>query len=263
MTELGPALGRFCFLAVCTLILVFLVVPTILVIPMSFSNTSYLTFPPRGLTLRWYNEYLRNRDWLNATFFSLKIGALTTLCATIVGTLAAVAIVRGKVPGRKLIDGLVIAPLIVPHIILAVSIYQLFAGWRLNGSTAGFVLAHTVLATPYVIILVSAALRRIDPALDMAASNLGASPLRIFFTVILPLIRPALGAAMVFAFLSSFDEATVSFFISGIENKTITKKLFEDLDFSLSPLLAAVSTIFVIVTVGLTAGSRLFGRRTA
>jgi mannopine transport system permease protein len=239
--------------AICVVVLAFLILPTLLVLPMSFSEASYLRFPPSGISLRWYQAYLTDTEWIAATLFSLKIALLTTLAATALGTMAALALARGDLPGREMINALMLAPLVVPHIVLAIAIYLQFAPLRLNGTTFGFVAAHTALAAPYVVIIVSAALSRVDPALEMAALNLGASRLRAFGEVTMPLVAPAIFAGAVFAFLASFDETIVSFFISGVENKTLTRKLFEDIDFNLSPIIAAVSTVIVVVTVAVMA----------
>ena len=241
------------FVAICVVVLAFLILPTLLVLPMSFSETSYLRFPPSGFSLRWYQAYLTDPEWIAATLFSLKIALLTTLAATALGTMAALALARGDLPGREMINALMLAPLVVPHIVLAIAIYLQFAPLRLNGTTFGFVAAHTALAAPYVVIIVSAALSRVDPALEMAALNLGASRLRAFGEVTMPLVAPAIFAGAVFAFLASFDETIVSFFISGVENKTLTRKLFEDIDFNLSPIIAAVSTVIVVITVAVMA----------
>jgi mannopine transport system permease protein len=252
MTSTRPARGgRWGFALLCALILGFMILPTLLVVPMSFSSTSYLRFPPSGLSLRWYEAYLSDPDWINATLFSLKIAALTTLASVVVGTMAAVALARGSLPGPEAINALVLAPLVVPHIVVAIAVYLQFAPLHLTGTTLGFALIHTALSVPYVVVIVSAALNRIDFSLEMAALSLGASRLRTFIEVTMPLIAPAMAAGAVFAFLGSFDETIVSFFISGVENKTLTRKLFEDIDFNLSPIIAAVSTIIVVATVAL------------
>ncbi|MBW3096268.1 ABC transporter permease [Pseudohoeflea coraliihabitans] len=176
---------------------------------------------------------------------------MSTISSVIIGTMAAIALVRGNVPGKELINVLLLAPLIVPHIIVAIAVYLQFAPLRLTGTTFGFVLIQTALAVPYTVVIVSAALSRLDFSLEMAALNLGASRLRSFVEVTMPLISPAMIGAGVFSFLASFDETIVAFFISGVENKTVTRKLFEDIDFSLSPVIAAVSVIFIALTVGL------------
>jgi mannopine transport system permease protein len=250
----APSLGRWCLNGFVGLILIFLLLPTLLVIPMSLGEASYIQFPPQGLTLKWYQAYFGDRDWMSATWFSLRIALATTIAATVVGTLASFAIVRGKLPGARAIQALTLAPLIVPHIVLAVALYLVFAPIGLTGNFAGFAIAHTMLSVPYVVLTVTAALQRIDPSLELAALNCGASRAQAFLHVVLPNIAPGVGAGAVFAFLASFDEATVAFFISGVEGKTITRKLFEDIDYNLTPVIAAASTVMVVLSLVLMGG---------
>ncbi|MCA1366817.1 ABC transporter permease [Bradyrhizobium sp. BRP14] len=236
----GAALGGILF---------FLLLPTLIVIPMSLSETNYIEFPPRGLTLKWYSAYLNDPDWMAATWFSLRIALATTATATITGTMAALAIVRGCLPFRTTLQALALSPMIVPHIVLGVALYLTFSPLQLTGSFLGFLVAHTVLAIPYVIITVTASLQRFDPTLELAALNCGANRLQAFFLVVLPNIAPGVAAAAVFAFLASFDEATVAFFISDVGGKSIGRKMFEDIDFNLTPVIAAVSTVLVATSL--------------
>ena len=242
-------LGRVLLGVLLAAILFVLVLPTLIVVPVSFGTADYIEFPPSGLTLRWYAEYFSDPDWIAATLFSLRIAVATSLAATVVGTLTAIALVRGNVPGKAVIQGLALSPLIVPHIIIAIALYLVFAPLHLTGNFFGFLVAHTMLAVPFVVITVTAALQRFDVSLELAALNCGASRTRAFFSIVLPNIAPGVAAGAVFAFISSFDEATVSFFISGIEGKTITRKLFEDIDFDLTPVIAVVSTVLVAVSL--------------
>jgi mannopine transport system permease protein len=230
-------------------ILFFLVLPTLVIIPISLSTAEYIEFPPRDLTLRWYREYLGDPEWMAATWFSLRIALATTVAATIIGTLAAIGLVRGSLPGKAALQALSVAPMVVPHIVFGVALYLIFAPLRLTGNFYGFLIAHTVLAVPYVVVTVMAALQRFDFTLELAALSCGASRLRAFFSIILPNIAPAVAIAGVFAFLSSFDEATVAFFISDTGGKSISRKMFEDIDFNLTPVIAAVSTILVGVSL--------------
>jgi mannopine transport system permease protein len=181
--------------------------------------------------------------------FSLQIALITTAISAVVGTMASYALVRGNVPWQDTLTAFVLAPLIVPHVIVAIAVYFQFAPLGLVGSRLGFVLIHSALAVPYVVLVVTAALQRVPPSYEMAGLNLGASRLKCFQRITLPLIAPAIAAGAIFAFLASFDETVVSFFISGVEHKTITRKLMEDIEFNLSPLIAAASTIFVVATV--------------
>lgn len=249
-----PGLGRSLLNGFAGSVLVFLLLPTLIVIPMSLGEASYIQFPPKGLTLEWYKLYFSDHDWMAATWFSVKIALASTIGATVIGTLASFALVRGNLPGARALQALTLAPLVVPHIVLAVALYLVFAPIGLTGNFVGFAIAHTMLSVPYVMLTVSAALQRFDPALELAALNCGASRAQAFWHVVLPDIAPGVAAGAVFAFLASFDEATVAFFISGIEGKTITRKLFEDIDYNLTPVIAAVSTVMVVVSLVLMGG---------
>jgi mannopine transport system permease protein len=240
-----------CYVAICVAILLFLIVPTLLVIPMSFGTAEFLQFPPRGFSLRWYAAYLTDDAWLSATWFSVKVALLTAASATVIGNMAAIALVRGKSRYLTSINAILLMPLIVPHIVVAIASYLQFASLDLAGTTGAFVLIHTCLATPYVVIIVSAALQRIDTSYEMAAQGLGASRWRVFSTITAPLAMPAVLAGATFSFLASFDETVVAMFLSGVQNQTLTRKIMEEIDFSLSPIIAAVSTIFIFVTIGI------------
>lgn len=250
-------IGMIFGITIVGLLLFFLVLPTLLVIPMSLGTAEYLEFPPKGLTLKWYVAFFSDADWMAASWFSLRIALATTLSATVVGTLAAIALVRGDLPGKALLQALTLSPLIVPHIVIAVAVFLLFAPLKLTGNFFGFVIAHTMLAVPYVVITVTAALQRFDATLELAALNCGASRLRAFFEVVLPDIAPGVAAGAVFAFMASCDEATVAFFISGIEGKTLPRKMFEDIDFNLTPVIAAASTVLVVVSLAVLGGLHL------
>nr|WP_246506375.1 ABC transporter permease [Mesorhizobium silamurunense] len=247
-------------------VLFFLVLPTLLIVPMSLSQTDYLQFPPRGLTLDWYGRFFGDPDWMAATWFSFKIAIATTLSATVVGTMTALALVRGNLPFKNTVLAISLGPMIVPHIVLGVALYLVFSPLQLTGSFTGFLVAHTVLAVPYVVITVSASLQRFDPTLELAALSCGANRVRAFFRIVLPNIAPGIFAASVFAFLASFDEATVAFFISDISGKSIGRKMFEDIDFNLTPVIAAASTTFVglsllLMALAHTVGQPSDGRR--
>lgn len=243
------SIGQLVFGGVVLLILVFLVLPTLVVVPISLSAAPYMQFPPTEFSLRWYAEYFTDKDWMAATLFSTRIALSTTFAATIVGTLTAIALVRGNLPGKAIVLGLALGPLLLPHIVIAIALYLFFAPLKLTGNFFGFLLAHTMLAVPYVVICVSASLQRFDTTLELAALSCGANRRQAFFTVVLPNILPGIFAGGIFAFVSSFDEATVAFFISGIDGKTITRKLFEDIDFNLTPVIAVVATLLVSISL--------------
>ncbi|POO49811.1 ABC transporter permease [Agrobacterium rosae] len=243
-------------LLVCA-IMIFLILPTFLVIPMSLNESSYLAFPPQGLTWKWYAAYFSDPDWMAATAFSLQIALATSLVATVTGTMAALALAKSKLPFKGFLQSLALGPMIVPHVVLGVALYLVFSPWRMTGTLSGFVIAHTVLAIPYVMIVVGAAVQKFDSSLELAALNCGANRVQAFFLVMLPSIGPSIASASVFAFLASFDDATVSFFISDIGGKSIGRKMFEDIDFNLTPVIAAASTVLVAISLALMTGAQL------
>ena len=227
----------------------FLLLPTVLIVPMSFGPDRYLRFPPDGFTLHWYAQYFTDQDWIDSTVFSLEVAVLTALVATVVGTLVSLALVRGRLPGRSVIELLVMGPVIVPNIALAIAMFLVFDRLRLVGTIFGFVAAHTALAMPFVVFTVLAALYRFDADLELAALSCGASRIAAFRHVTLPLIAPGVVSAAVFAFIISFDEPVISFFISDLDRKSLPRKMFEDIDFNISPTLAAVATMLSALTV--------------
>lgn len=253
--------GRAVLGAAAYAVTIFLLLPTLVIAPMSVGPERYLRFPPNGFSLRWYAAYFADADWINATLFSLEAGVIATLASTVIGTMLALALVRGRLPGKGLIELLVIGPVIVPHIALAVAMFLVFEQLRLTGTLLGFAMAHTILALPFVVFTVLAALYRFDADLERAALSCGAGPLRTFRHVTLPLIAPGVVSAALFAFIISFDEAVVSFFISNLDRKTLPRKMFEDIDYNISPTLAAVATMLTLLTVAALVGSHLVKSR--
>jgi ABC-type spermidine/putrescine transport system permease subunit II len=228
-------------------VLAFLVVPSVIVVGMSFSGGRFLEFPPRVLSLRWYQAYWTDRAWVEATVRSLEIAVLVTVLAVVIGTLASVAVAGRGVRGRSVLRALIVSPLIVPSIVLALGIYSVYAPWRLTGTMAGLVAAHTVLALPFVLLNVTAVLYKVDVNLERAARISGAGPVRAFVLIILPMIWPGIASGSIFAFLTSFDEIVIAMFIAG-SAPTLPKVMFEGIQFELNPVVAAVSTQLIVLS---------------
>jgi putative spermidine/putrescine transport system permease protein len=235
--------------AITGLNVVFLVSPSLIVIPVSFSSAEILSFPPPGFSLRWYETFFGRRDWLAATRNSFAVAALTTLLATILGTMVAVGVSRTRFPLRNAVIALFLTPMVIPVIVTAVSVYGLYARLGLIGTRQGLVLAHTILALPFVIINVSAVLQGMDWRLEQAARSLGATPLRAFFLVTLPIISPGVLAGALFAFITSFDELIVALFISGTDAVTLPVRMWSGIRFEFNPTVAAVSTLLIALTI--------------
>lgn len=231
------------------LILFFLILPTLVIIPMSLSTTAHLQFPPQGMTLDWYRVFFSDREWMSAVWFSLRIALATCAAATVVGTMTALVLVRGDLPLKGILRAVSLGPMIIPHIVLGVALYLVFSPMRLTGTLTGFLIAHTVLAVPFVIITVSASLQQLDPSLELAAQNCGANRIQSFFFITLPNIAPGIASGLIFSFLASFDEATVAFFISDVGGTSIGRKMFEDIDFNLTPVIAAASAVTVVFSL--------------
>ena len=241
--------GRLWLLAAVYAVLTFLLLPTAIILPISFGEQRYLQFPPTGFTLAWYREFLLEPRWQQATLLSLKVAALVTVTATMLGTLAALALVRGRPQCRALLNVLVLSPLIVPNIVVAIALFFFLARIGLTGTITGFVLAHTILALPFVILTVSASLHQLDSDLELAALGLGASRFQTFHHVTLPLIMPGLISGAVFAFITSFDEPVISFFISTAGQTTLPRRMFEDIDQNITPVLAAAAVVVTSVSI--------------
>ncbi|MFT3852741.1 MAG: ABC transporter permease subunit [Ilumatobacteraceae bacterium] len=230
-------------------VLLFLLLPLLVVVLVSFTNVTYLRFPPPGWSLRWYREVFRDPVWVDAALLSLRIALGTTVITTLIGTMAAFGLERGRRRGRSaFLRALFILPIIVPSILIGASLFDLESRLRISGTTLGYVIGHTIIALPVVIIIVSIALRNADASLELAARSLGASPLAAFRRITLPMIAPAVGAAAVFAFLASWDEVVIAMFVSGFD-KTLPVTIFLTLNQQLRPTIAAVATLLMAALV--------------
>ena len=245
-------------------IIVFLVLPTLIIIPVSFTPVDYLQFPPQSLSLKWYVELMNDPGWTSSAIFSIKIALIVAPVATVIGASAALGVVRGAVGHGSLVTALLAAPLIVPGIVYAIAVLLFLGPLHLTGTVLGFVLAHSAIAVPYAYIVVAAALYRYDVDLDLAAMACGASRLRTIWHVTLPSIAPSIVTALLLTFLTSFDDATISFFISGVTDESLPRRMFDNIEFAISPVLAAVATLLSIVTlivVGLAIAFQIVGSR--
>jgi putative spermidine/putrescine transport system permease protein len=227
---------------------VFLIAPMIVVIPMSLTSAEILSWPPEGISTRWYEKMVGDPQWSRGFVNSALVATLTAALATVLGTLAALGMVRGRFPGRNIANALILSPLIVPVIIIAIGFFSFYARVRLQGSLVGLVLAHTALALPFVVISVGTSLRTMDRNLELAAANLGADPLRAFWRVTLPLILPGVLAGALFAFITSWDEVVVSIFMTSTRFRTLPVEMWEQVRQVVDPTVAAVATTLMVVT---------------
>lgn len=237
-------------------ILAFLLLPTLIVIPAAFSDSLFLSFPPTGLSIRWFVAFFTSEKWLAATGRSLRIGIAAMLLATSIATLSAVLLSRASPLVNKLARATFMAPMTLPVIVYAVAVYSLYAKLRIVGTDAALILSHAILALPFPFLTVSAAMATMDQSLPKAAASCGANAFRAFWWVTLPIIKPGVAAGALFAFLTSFDEVVVAMFVGGTE-PTLPMRLLDDIRFELTPILAAVSTLLTCVTAaGIVIASR-------
>ena len=252
--------ARLWLVAIAVLVMVFLVIPTLLVIPMSFSNAQYLEFPPREWSLRWYRSYFNSVSWMQATATSLQAGILTALFATPLATMAAYGLHQTRLRHANLLTLLLLTPIVVPVILIGIGVFYAYVKLKLVNTMLGLVLAHSMLAIPVVMLVVGSALKTFDMDQERVARSLGASRLKAFLMVTLPQIQFSVVTGAVLAFLTSFDEIIVSLFVSGGDNSTLTRNMFNALRDQVDPTIAAISTLIIVVTTLLLVLTQFLGR---
>ncbi|MDX0661076.1 ABC transporter permease subunit [Sinorhizobium medicae] len=232
-----------------TLVMFFLLFPEILILVMSFGGSKFLEFPPSTLSLQWYRNFFSDPTWYGAALNSIEIGIIVAALSTILGTLAAYGLSRTNPQVRSFLTLLLLTPITIPVIVIGVSAYLGLVKLGLIGSKTGIILAHSVGAVGYVVVIVSATLANFDPRLEQAAKSMRASPYRTFMRVTLPLIRPGLIAGGVFAFLHSFDEVVITSLVSGFSVRTLPLKMWEDIRHQIDPTIAAVGSLLILLPI--------------
>ena len=259
--------NRIWLYALSFIVLFLLIVPSLVVIPMSFSASQYLEFPPKEWSLRWYENYFFSwkgngfNDWMSATWTSVKVAVLTIFVATPIGTMAAYGLVNGSSRLSKILFPIFISPMMVPIILVAIGLFYFFVQFKLVNSVLGLVLGHSLVAMPLVLIIVFSALKNYDMNQEKVARSLGATRFRAFREITLPQIKFSIVSASLIAFLTSFDEIIISLFVAGGDNSTITRSMFLALRDQIDPTIAAISTILIIVSSGLLILVQLLGNK--
>lgn len=230
-------------------VLIFLIAPIFIIVPLSFSSDPFFTFPVPQYSLRWYYDFFGNERWISSIMNSAITAVFTTIFATVLGTMASLGLSRPDFPYRQAVMALLISPMIVPIVIVAVGSYLFFGQLGLTNTRTGLVLAHTALATPFVVITVTATLSTYDNNLTRAALSLGASPLSAFFRVTLPNILPGVVSGAIFAFATSFDEVVVALFMTGAEQRTLPVQMFSGIRDQINPTIMAAATILLAISV--------------
>ena len=240
---------RWILSGICALMALFLLLPILFIIALSFGDSRWLIFPPPGWTLKWYGDLFADPRWLQAAFTSARIAAIVMVLSVAIGLLASLALVRGRFRGRAVLRGFFLTPMVLPVVIIAVALYAAFLRLGLNGTLAGFVIAHLIVALPFAIITISGALETFDPAIEDAAILCGASPWEARLRVTLPAISHGLFSAAIFSFLISWDEVVLAIFMASPTLQTLPVKVWTTLRQDLTPVIAAASTLLVLLTV--------------
>lgn len=229
----------------------FSIAPVVIILLESLTSANHVAFPPPGLSLRWYLEIPKRPEFIASLTTSLIVAAIAATAATILGTLAGLALVRYRFAGRELLQSLFLSPLSLPAIVLGIALLQFYSTFAIPRDTATLVFAHILFTCPYTIRLVSVSLTSFDANLERAARNLGATPLMAFRRVTMPLIRPGMVAGLVFAFIVSFDDISVSLFLASDRAMTLPVRIFTYIEQNSDPFITAVSTLLIVIVVAL------------
>jgi len=229
--------------------LIFLVMPLLLIVIGSFGDRAYLSVPPNKITIFWYEQAASESRWLKALGNSFYIGLATVLVSLILGTMTALALSRSNAKWVRQLKPLFLAPMMIPHVIIAIGLYPTMIDFGLNNTFGAVILAHVVISTPIVIVVVGSSLASYSRTLELAAYTLGAKPIRAFRRITVPMIRNGLMVAGVFAFVTSFDELMLALFLTDSKTETLPRLIWENLIFNLTPVVAAVSTVVMFATV--------------
>ena len=258
----------YTFRVLCGMIFFFLIAPIVIIIPLSFNSVPFFTFTdamlaldPAGYSVKWYAEFFTDLNWQGAVKNSFIIAIFSTIMSTTLGTIAALGLSRAEMPAKTLVMGILISPMIVPLIISAAGMFFFYTKIGLASTHLGVILAHAALATPFVVITVTATLVGFDQSLIRAAAALGASPVVTFFKVIVPLILPGVISGALFAFVTSFDEVVVVKFVGSYEQRTIPWAMFSGIREQISPTILAVATLLILLSASLLATLELLRRR--
>lgn len=232
-------------------VLVYLLLPILVIVPLSFSASTFLVYPMPGLSLQWYENLFTSAEWARAAKNSFIVAPSATLIATILGTLTAVGLSRANFAGKGALMSLLIAPMVVPIVVVGVATYLFFARIGLSDSYTGLIIVHAALGAPFVVTTVLATLQGFNENLIRASLACGASPLKTFFRITLPVIAPGVISGALFAFATSFDEVVVTLFLAGPEQVTLPRQMFTGIRENINPTIAAVATLLTVFTTAL------------
>ncbi len=249
--EIRFGLRRKILAALRALIYLYLLAPILIVIPVSFSASAFIVFPPQGFSLRWYHNFFSSRELTESLWLSIRLAFSVTCVSTLIGTMTSLALVRYRFWGKETLRSVFMAPMILPGVVLGIAFLIYFSRTPLSHTFWSLFFAHLVVTIPYVIWTMSAALQGFDRVLEEAAASLGARPLTAFRTVTLPLLKPGVIAGAIFAFVTSFDELAISIFLTGPRLSTLPVQIYNYIEFTSDPTIAAISVVLILFTIAI------------
>ncbi|MGU7771637.1 ABC transporter permease [Burkholderia sp. MR1-5-21] len=227
----------------------FILVPTLIVIPISFGGSGELTFPPRVWSLELYQTLFSSSNWVGPILQSLKVAFFTTVASVLIGVPAAYGLVRFEFPGKRFVMLLIMSPILVPVIVMSLGLYLYLSRLHMVGTTAGLVVSHVAYVTPFMMMTVMAGVKKLDPALEFATTIMGAKRQTVFLKVVLPQIKPSILAGALFAFLVSFDEVVIAWFLTSPTTTTLPVRMYSSIQWDISPVIAAVSALLTFLSL--------------
>ena len=230
-------------------IVVFLLLPSLIALPIAFGNVTAIIFPPRQFGIALFQRFFTEPGWVISTLVSLRVALVTTTLSLLFGIPAAYALVRGQFPGRNVLALFLLGPILVPGVVISLALYIYFANIGLRNGDLRLILGHMIMTLPFVIIMTSAGMRQVDPALETSATIMGASRLTVFFRITVPLVRSSIVAGALFSFLLSFDEIVVSWFVARPDTLTLPVKMLSSIQWEASSILAAISTMLTAISI--------------
>lgn len=243
------------------LVVIFLISPIIVLVPISFTSLSYFKFPPPSFSTQWYESFIQNDEWMKSFFKSLELSCVVVILSVIIGTIAALAVSRVNFKFKKAFMALMVTPMIIPIVIIGVALLNSFAKIGLNDTMTGLMIAHTLIAVPIVFVTIMSGLKGLDRNIELAATGLGSTEIGVFFKIMLPQLKSSMMSACLFAFITSFDEVSVTLFLAGTKTKTLPVAMWETMRTELTPTLAAVSSILISLTIIMFVFQNLFNYR--
>jgi putative spermidine/putrescine transport system permease protein len=242
-------LGLLAYRAINALFVAFLLAPLGIILVFALNPTPYISFPPVGVSLRWFEKFFTSEDFMRSLWLSLRVAVAVLVLSVTIGGLCAIALARGNLPGRRLLTAFFMSPLMLPAILTGLALFQVYLLTGVGRPVWGLVVGHTLVAVPYVLRTTLAVLANFDRRVEEAAAVLGAGPVRVFFEVTLPLIRPGVIAGGIFAFIVSFDQFPISLFLVPPKGETLPVVLFNYMRFDLDGAIAAASMVSIVMAL--------------